>query len=226
MTADLVARYYHFESILGYGASGKVYLVWRRDTLEKFACKVIKKNDTMNDAESMNTEIEIMKRVRHAHIVTMYELFESSQCLWLILELVEGTGLRGGLANKSSYTEWTAARLVKQMLEALHYLHSRGVIHRDLKIDNILLLGDKDDDDNTIKLTDFGLSAYVKPGTRGYDLEDSGKRKAYTGLNQLWGTPTHYAPELIDRSYGPQADMWSLGCVVYEMVTGYEAFPS
>ena len=66
----------------------------------------------------------------------------------------------------------------------------------------------------------------VKVGTREYCADDSGKRKAYSGLTEMWGTPTHYAPELIDREYGPQADMWSLGCVIYEMLTGHEAYPS
>ena len=105
VTSDLVAKYYHFESVLGYGASGKVYLVYHRVTGEKFACKVIKKDGQMNDAESMNTEIEIMKRVRHENIVTLYELFESAKCMWLILELVDGTGLRGGLTQMAHYTE-------------------------------------------------------------------------------------------------------------------------
>ena len=141
VTSDLVAKYYHFESVLGYGASGKVYLVYHRVTGEKFACKVIKKDGQMNDSESMNTEIEIMKRVRHENVVTLYELFESAKCMWLILELVDGTGLRGGLANSTHYTEQLASRYVGQICAGLHYLHTRGVVHRDLKIDNILLIG-------------------------------------------------------------------------------------
>ena len=101
-------------------------------------------------------------------------------------------------------------------------------MHRDIKIDNILLNvrgNSGHHDDTSVKITDFGLSALVKVGTSGYHAE-SGKRKDYTGCTEMWGTPTHYAPELIDRAYGPQADMWSLGCVIYEMLTGYEAFPS
>ena len=78
VTAELVTKYYHFEKLLGHGASGKVYLVYHRESGEKFACKVIKKDGSMNDAQSMSTEIEIMKRCRHAHIVSLYELFESS----------------------------------------------------------------------------------------------------------------------------------------------------
>ena len=57
----------------------------------------------------------------------------------------------------------------------------------------------------------------------GYEGNIAAKRKAFSGLTQMWGTPTHYAPELIDRAYGPQADMWSLGCVIYEMLTGKES---
>ena len=229
VTADLVARYYHFEKLLGHGASGKVYLVYHRESGEKFACKVIKKDGSMNDAKSMSTEIEIMKRCRHSNIVSLYELFESSMCMWLILELVEGSGLRGGLLNHAHYTETVCSRFVKQICSGLHYLHNHGVIHRDMKIDNVLLSvrGDGTQHDQTyVKITDFGLSALVKVGTRDYVADESGKRKTYSGLTEMWGTPTHYAPELIDRAYGPQADMWSLGCVIYEMLTGYEAFPS
>jgi serine/threonine protein kinase len=179
VTSELVAKYYHFEKLLGHGASGKVYLVYHRETGEKFACKVIKKDGSMNDAQSMTTEIEIMKRIRHRYIVSLYELFESAQCMWLILELVEGTGLRGVLAASSHYSEEMAARYVKQMLAGIHYLHSHGVIHRDLKIDNMLLHGDLET--GMVKIADFGLSALIKPGTKGYDLDESQKRKTFTG---------------------------------------------
>ena len=140
---------------------------------------------------------------------------------------------------------------MKQILEGLHYLHSRGVVHRDIKLDNILLHGDKERGD--IKIADFGLSALVKVGKDGYDLSDSVKRKGYRKLEELWGTPLFYAPELIDvcalfslvplldpfdtkrpqsnfmlcdvqGAYGPQADIWSAGCVLFEMLTGEKAF--
>ena len=78
--------------------------------------------------------------------------------------------------------------------------------------------------DGAVKIADFGLSALLIPGESGYEASVSQKRKAFAGLTQMWGTPTHYAPELIDRAYGPQVDMWSLGCVIYEMLTGEEAY--
>ena len=102
--------------------------------------------------------------------------------MWLILELVEGTGLRGVLASSSHYSEEVAARYVKQMLSGIHYLHNHGVIHRDLKIDNMLLHGDLET--GMVKIADFGLSALIKPGTKGYDLDESQKRKSFTGINR------------------------------------------
>mmetsp|Transcript_3786 Transcript_3786/g.3936 ORF Transcript_3786/g.3936 Transcript_3786/m.3936 type:complete len:498 (+) Transcript_3786:209-1702(+) len=224
ITSELVARYYDFISLLGTGASGKVYLVQHRESGEKFACKVVKKDGSMNDAQSMTTEIEIMKRIRHRHIVCLYELFETAKCMWLILELVEGTGLRGVLAATDHYSEAVAARYIRQMLVGIHYLHNHGVIHRDLKIDNMLLHGEVKS--GLVKIADFGLSALIKPGTKGYHIDESQKRKDYTGLKDMWGTPTHYSPELIAKGYGPQSDMWSLGCMMFEMLTGGEAFPS
>ena len=179
VTAELVAKYYHFEKIIGTGASGKVYLVSHRESNERFACKVIKKDGSMNDAQSMTTEIEIMKRIRHRHIVSLYELFESAQCMWLILELVEGTGLRGVLADIKHYSEVIAARYIKQILLGVHYLHSQGVIHRDLKLDNMLLHGEVSN--GQVKIADFGLSYLIKRGTKGYHNEESQKRKDFKG---------------------------------------------
>ncbi len=139
ITDSLVKESYDIGSVLGHGASGKVYLATHKSTGKKFACKVVKKNSNMNDAQSMSTEIEIMKRIRHRNIVSMYELYETPKCLWIILELVDGGDLHHFLAHTMHYNEVMAARQFKQILNGLHYLHSLGVVHRDLKLDNILL---------------------------------------------------------------------------------------
>lgn len=87
ITDALVKESYNFEGRLGKGASGEVLLVSNKLTGVKYACKIIAKNDSMNDAQSMSTEMEIMKRIRHRNIVSMYELYESTKCLWVILSL-------------------------------------------------------------------------------------------------------------------------------------------
>ena len=139
ITDSMVKETYAVGKVLGHGASGEVYCVTHKITGKQFACKVVKKNANMNDAQSMSTEIEIMKRIRHRHIVSMYELYETPKCLWIVLELVDGGDLYHFLANATNYNEVVAARQMKQVLSGVHYLHSLGVVHRDLKLDNILL---------------------------------------------------------------------------------------
>lgn len=222
VTKQLVEKSYQFLKVLGEGASGEVWLVQRKSTGEKFACKIIEKNEDMNDAESMGTEIEIMKRVRHPHIVTLYEIFESNEKMWLILELVDGGDFNYFISGKAHYSEQVISHHFKQILEGLHYLHQAGVVHRDLKLDNILVKGDHEYGE--VKIADFGLSALVQLNEKGYDRSLSSKRKSFTGLQEMWGTAPYFAPELIDRAYGPQADMWSAGCILYNMVTGAHPF--
>jgi calcium/calmodulin-dependent protein kinase I len=222
ITDQLVKEAYDLGKVLGHGASGEVLECTHRITQKKYACKVVKKS-TMNDAQSMSTEIEIMKRIRHKHVVSMYELYETPKCLWIILELVSGGDLFHHLAETPDYCEYDASRHMRQMLSGVHYLHSLGVVHRDLKLDNILL---KDKGKNgEVKLADFGLSALIRLGEQGYDPDESAKRKSYNELRDMWGTKEYFAPEVTDQGYGPQADVWALGCILYELLTGHQAFP-
>jgi serine/threonine protein kinase len=131
---------YELSKELGHGASGKVFKAKHKETGLDYACKVVERDARMNDAQSMSTEVEIMKRIRHQNIVAMYEIYQTPRCLWLILELVDGGDLRGFLMQqRNSYSEAMAARHMKQILLGVHHLHSMGVVHRDLKLENILL---------------------------------------------------------------------------------------
>jgi serine/threonine protein kinase len=152
--------------------------------------------------------------------------------------MVTGGSLHSFLMSAGDeYSEVMAGRHIKQMLEGVHYLHSLGIIHRDLKVENILL--QRVGTQLEVKIADFGLSAICAIGVGGYDAEHSVKRKKYNSCTELWGTKVcfhaarsesllfqqeYFAPELIDRAYGPQVDMWSLGCIAYEMLAGEPAF--
>jgi serine/threonine protein kinase len=152
------------------------------------------------------------------------QLYQSSWSLWMILELVDGGDLRSFLAkNRPLYTEAMGATHMKQIMSGIHYLHSKGVIHRDLKLENILLK--RQGDDNYIaKIADFGLSALVRIGEDGYHTSKSSKRKEYDGLHEPWGTAEYEAPEILNGAYGPQVDMWAMGCMLYEILSGTKAF--
>jgi len=224
ITDSLVKETYEVGRVLGHGASGKVYAVTHKMTRKIYACKVVRKNSSINDAQSMSTEIEIMKRIRHRNIVSMYELYETPKCLWIILELVDGGDLHSYLASTPNYNEVLAAKQFKQILQGLHYLHSLGVVHRDLKLANILLK-EGGGSNSDLKIADFGLSALVRLDEDGYDAAESSKRKNFRKLTDMWGTKEYFAPEVIEMAYGPQADVWALGCVLYEMLSGFQAFP-
>ncbi|CAM9314881.1 unnamed protein product, partial [Ectocarpus fasciculatus] len=220
ITDNLVRETYIVGDKLGHGASGEVYMATHKHSKHKFALKIIRKDQVMNDLQSMVTEIEIMKRVRHRHVVSMYELYESPRCQWLILELVTGGSLQEYILKTTQYSEESVIRLVIQIILGLQYLHSLGIVHRDLKVENILLQGMGSHSE--IKIADFGLSAFVGVG---YDAEEGLKRKKFKALTDMWGTKEYFAPELIRRAYGPQADLWAVGCIVYEMLSGDVAFP-
>ncbi|KAJ1439628.1 kinase-like domain-containing protein, partial [Ochromonadaceae sp. CCMP2298] len=85
-------------------------------------------------------------------------------------------------------------------------------------LDNILLQGGGATAD--LKIADFGLSALVRLDEEGYDAGESGKRKNFRHLKDMWGTKEYFAPEVVEMAYGPQADVWALGCVLYEMLSG------
>ena len=223
ITDAVVKETYELGRTLGVGASGEVVLATHKVTKAKFACKVVRKDSTMNDAQSMSTEIEIMKRIRHPNVVSMYELYEAPKCLWIILELVEGGDLLQFIAQQPKLTERMIAKFMEQIFKGVHYLHSLGVVHRDLKLDNILLSDTPPN--NAIKIADFGLSALVRLGVKGYDPDESNKRKKFKELTDMWGTKEYFAPEMIRQAYGPQADVWAVGCLLYEMLCGRQAFP-
>jgi tRNA A-37 threonylcarbamoyl transferase component Bud32 len=200
ITKELVASKYTYGKILGQGSSASVYEAVHTKSKKKVAIKVIKRNDDINDDESMATELEILRTVRHRYILNCHELYESPQCIWVVMELIKGGELLDVLVERGLYSEADASRAMKQVLLAVRYLHSQGIVHRDLKLQNILLVSKEKDSDT--KIGDFGLSAILPKDT--YEPADREATKAYNKLADRWGTPQYFAPEMIRKAYGPQ----------------------
>ena len=156
---------YHCGPIIGRGASADVYLMTHRESQKQYACKMIAKNQKLNDDKTMQMEMYLLQHVQDEHLVNLYELYECPDHVWLMLEYADVGDLWHGLASipAAEYTEAKIAELFQQLLLGVKYLHShRIIVHRDLKLENVLLSprmifhGKKE---LVLKLTDFGLSA-------------------------------------------------------------------
>lgn len=205
-----------FESLdnkaLGEGAFGEVFRVRHKETQIEYAIKVISKEKvrSANMLQQIRREVRIMYALTHPHIIKLYNHFEDDGNFYLILELAAGGTLWHRMARFGSFDESTAAQYLREVILAVEYLHSRDppVIHRDIKPENLLL--DKEGRDGRIKLADFGWSNF---------FNDSRSRKTYCG------TLDYLAPEMIkQQGHGTTLDIWNLGVLLYEMLTGDAPF--
>jgi len=201
---------YDIKEDLGKGAFSVVKLGINKKTGEKVAIKVIDKKaaSTEQDAKRLQTEVEILKKVKHPNIVCLKDMFETNEKLCLIMELVTGGELFDKIVEKGQYSEKDASVIVKKMLSAVEYLHSIGIAHRDLKPENLLLKGGNVDTE--VMLSDFGLSKIV-------GVESM--------METACGTPYYVAPEVLSATgYDKEVDLWSCGVITYLLLCGFPPF--
>ncbi|XP_056022142.1 uncharacterized protein LOC125649787 [Ostrea edulis] len=194
-------------SKIGEGSTGIVCIATQGSTGAQVA---VKKMDLRKQQrrELLFNEVVIMRDYHHQNIVDMYDSFLVGDELWVVMEFLEGGALTDIVVNQTNtkMDENQIATVCKACLKALSFLHSNGVIHRDIKSDSILL-----SQEGKVKLSDFGFCAQV--------TQELPKRKS------LVGTPYWMAPEVISRlPYGPEVDIWSLGIMVIEMIDGEPPF--
>ena len=197
----------HDGPILGSGLNGSVRLIKHRLTGAKYAvkCLDLSEVESEDNIRQLREEIAIMCQLDHPNIVRLEEVYESMNEIYLVQELCEGGELFDRLDEQPDYhyNEAACARLVKQMLSAVRYIHSKGIIHRDLKLENFLFSSVHSD--SKLKLIDFGLSKHFKIGEV--------QREAV-------GTPYTVAPEVIRGAYDERCDLWAIGVITYLLLSG------
>ncbi|XP_067849275.1 hormonally up-regulated neu tumor-associated kinase homolog A [Heptranchias perlo] len=192
---------------LGEGSFAKVREGLHVLTGEKVAVKVIDKKKAKKDSyvtKNLRREGQIHQMIRHPNITQLLDILETENSYYLVMELCTGGNLMHKMYDRKILEEAEARRYIRQLTLAVEHLHRAGVVHRDLKIENLLL-----DEKNNIKLIDFGLSNCA--GILGYS----------DPFSTQCGSPAYAAPELLARKkYGPKVDIWSIGVNTYAMLTG------
>jgi serine/threonine protein kinase len=193
---------------LGRGSSSTVYLIEDLQTRKPFACKTFSKallTLKQSSISNLFQEIEIHTRLSHPSISKLYSVYESDSSISLILEYLPHGDLYKRVLSKKHFHDSDVSKFARNLLEVLEYLHSKNIVHRDLKLENIMMTSD---DDFSIKLIDFGL-AYSSP------LPQS----------QRCGSPGYIAPEVLTRSeYDHRIDLFSAGVVLFIVSSGVHPF--
>jgi len=172
------------------------------------AIKTIEKSYMKDDFSKKKVfqEVYLLKKIRHSNVIKLLEVFESSKHLLMVMEYAGGGDLLKLIKRKGRLAEGDAKFIFKQIVYGLAHIHCRSVIHRDIKLDNILL-----DCEKGVKICDFGVSKIIKKGQV---------------IQEQCGTPAYLAPEIIiDKGYeGFFVDVWSMGVLLYAMVCGTVPF--
>lgn len=199
---------YDRKDILGEGGFGKVYYAEHRETGQKVAIKFMDISHYLNHAdqiEEIYREADALQKLHHNHIINLHKAFVQKKEVILIMEFAGGGELTDRLDEKGDFSEVYARMIFTQIASAISYCHNRGLIHRDLKLENVLF---KDKDSMIIKIVDFGIAGVCKAQQK--DKTDA-------------GTLSYMPPEVLSGTKveaGPGIDIWALGVMLYTMVIG------
>lgn len=184
---------------IGEGASSTVFQCENKISSEMFAVKMIRKEEDVENCHYVENEIRILRRCSHQNIIRLIDVYETDSELSIVLELVRGGDLFVELDN-GPFNEMKAHGIFCQVVEAVRYLHSMQITHRDLKLENILMSG------RNVKLTDFGLSKLHQVNHSEF-------------MRSRCGTLSYIAPEVLaGEKYTSSVDIWALGVMLYVML--------
>lgn len=224
-TEAWVKENWDLNHVLGSGNFSEVRLGLAVKTGDRRAVKMINKakfqgfRKKRSSNQNLTDEAELLLSLVHPHIITFYDYFVTDAHLYIIMEMMRGGDLLQCIMEDGYFQEHLARRLFHKVCDAVRYLHERSIVHRDLKPENVLLTT-KDRDKMEPKIADFGLAR---------------KNRISKDCRTFCGTPFYFAPEVIttfrdiedgkiDAGYGKQADMWSLGVILYILLSGIPPF--
>jgi len=196
-------------NVIGKGSFGKVMQVRKKDDGKIYAMKVLRKEAIIARKQVTHTKAEksILQKIQHPFIVQLHYAFQTKDKLYMILDYINGGELFFHLKKEGRFQETRVRFYASEIVCALAHLHSLGIVYRDLKPENILL-----NSEGHITITDFGLSKQIK-------MDE--------GTHTFCGTPEYLAPEVLKgQGHGIAVDWWSLGTLVFEMLTGLPPFYS
>ncbi|XP_021075838.1 serine/threonine-protein kinase H1 [Mus pahari] len=204
-----VTAKYDIKALIGRGSFSRVVRVEHRATRQPYAIKMIE-TKYREGREVCESELRVLRRVRHANIIQLVEVFETQERVYMVMELATGGELFDRIIAKGSFTERDATRVLQMVLDGVRYLHALGITHRDLKPENLLYY--HPGTDSKIIITDFGLASARKKGDDCL-------------MKTTCGTPEYIAPEvLVRKPYTNSVDMWALGVIAYILLSGTMPF--
>jgi len=208
LSSSLSVKDFKLIKLIGIGSYGKVMLVRKEGSSEEFALKMLRKDyiTKKNQVEHTKTERRVLETIKHPFIVRLRYAFQNTKKLYFVLDYCPGGELFFHLQKALKFDEELTRFYAAQIVLALEELHKHNIIYRDLKPENVLI-----DSDGYIKITDFGLSKD--------NITDN------NAAHSFCGTPEYLAPEILKRlGHGKPIDWWSLGAIIYEMLTGLPPF--
>ncbi|XP_076002299.1 serine/threonine-protein kinase DCLK1b isoform X2 [Genypterus blacodes] len=202
-----IAERYKVGRTLGDGNFAVVRECLERSTGREYALKIISKEKCRGKEHMIQSEVAILRRVKHPNIVLLIEEMDTNNDLYLVMELVKGGDLFDAITSSNKYTERDASSMLFNLASAVKYLHSLNIVHRDIKPENLLVF-EHQDGSKSLKLGDFGLATVVNGP-----------------LYTVCGTPTYVAPEIVSEAgYGLKVDIWAAGVITYILLCGFPPF--
>jgi len=211
-----LADRYTVERELGHGGMATVYLARDRRHDRDVAVKVLDQAITSGGAERFLREIRIAAKLTHPHVLGVHDSGETGGLLYYVMPYVDGETLRQRLTREGALPIGDSVRLMRELADAVAYAHTRGVMHRDLKPENVLLSA------GHAVVADFGIAKALAAATQ----DGSAAVAGLTSTGMAVGTPAYMAPEQVvgDATMDHRADLYSLGVISYEMLTGNHPF--